>query len=270
MALGKKLKVFFIRNGLMREGEPEQVRETFKKLGIDVEIVDAQKEFFEALKGIEDPEQKREAITQTFYRDVLARLIKETGAKFLLHGTILTDIEETVAGIKRQHNILEQVGIDTEKEFGYKLIEPLKQLRKDSVRKVAEALRLPRKIYNRMPFLGPALAGRIIGEVTPERVAIVRKATKIVEEELRHTGAFQYMAILHKDMVTGMRNGKRQFGLQIEYRCWDSIDARIATPTKLPDKVVERLVKRLTTEVPDVVSVVENKTPKPPSTMEAV
>jgi GMP synthase (glutamine-hydrolysing) len=222
------------------------------------------------LKGITDPEEKRKAIRQTFYQKVLARLIKETGAKFLLHGTILTDIEETVAGIKIQHNILEQIGIDTEKEYGYKIIEPLKQLRKDGVRKVAKALGLPKSIWNRMPFLGPALAGRIIGEVTPEKVEIVRKATAIVEEELKNTNAFQYMAILHEDKVTGMREGKREFGYQIEVRCWDSIDARTATPTKLPFEILEKLVKRITTEIPGVVSVTYNITPKPPSTMEAV
>jgi GMP synthase (glutamine-hydrolysing) len=269
-AIGKRLNAFFIDNGLMREGEPQQVVQTFRKLGIKVRIVNAQKEFFEALKGITDPEEKRKAIRQTFYQKVLARLIKETGAKFLLHGTILTDIEETVAGIKIQHNILEQIGIDTEKEYGYKIIEPLKQLRKDGVRKVAKALGLPKSIWNRMPFLGPALAGRIIGEVTPEKVKIVRKATAIVEEELKNTNAFQYMAILHEDKVTGMREGKREFGYQIEVRCWDSVDARTATPTKLPFEILEKLAKRITTEIPEVVSVTYNITPKPPSTMEAV
>jgi GMP synthase (glutamine-hydrolysing) len=269
-AIGKRLNAFFIDNGLMREGEPQQVVQTFRKLGIKVRIVNAQKEFFEALKGITDPEEKRKAIRQTFYQKVLARLIKETGAKFLLHGTILTDIEETVAGIKIQHNILEQIGIDTEKEYGYKIIEPLKQLRKDGVRKVAKALGLPKSIWNRMPFLGPALAGRIIGEVTPEKVEIVRKATAIVEEELKNTNAFQYMAILHEDKVTGIREGKREFGYQIEVRCWDSVDARTATPTQLPFEILEKLAKRITTEIPEVVSVTYNITPKPPSTMEAV
>jgi GMP synthase (glutamine-hydrolysing) len=269
-AIGKRLNAFFIDNGLMREGEPQQVVQTFRKLGIKVRIVNAQKEFFEALKGITDPEEKRKAIRQTFYQKVLARLIKETGAKFLLHGTILTDIEETVAGIKIQHNILEQIGIDTEKEYGYKIIEPLKQLRKDGVRKVAKTLGLPKSIWNRMPFLGPALAGRIIGEVTPEKVEIVRKATAIVEEELKNTNAFQYMAILHEDKVTGIREGKREFGYQIEVRCWDSVDARTATPTKLPFEILEKLAKRITTEIPGVVSVTYNITPKPPSTMEAV
>lgn len=269
-ALGEKLKVFFIDNGLMREGEPEQVKKTFEKLGINVQIVNAQKEFFDALKGLEDPEEKRKAIRQTFYQKVLARLAKETGAKYLLHGTILTDIEETVAGIKLQHNILVQMGINTEKEYGYQIIEPLRQLRKDGVRKVAMALGLPPEIYNRMPFLGPALAGRIIGEVTPERVAIVRKATKIVEEELKDSDAFQYMAILHKDRVTGIKEGKREFGYQIEVRCWESIDARTATPTELPWPKLTKLAERITNEVPGVVSVTYNITPKPPSTMEAV
>jgi len=202
-ALGDRLKVYFIDDGLMREGEAKQVASTFKKLGIKVRIISAQREFFEALKGKIDPEEKREAITQTFYRVIFARLIRAIGAKFLFHGTILTDIEETIAGIKRQHNILEQLGIDTEKEFGYKLVEPLKQIRKDGVRKVAKALGLPESIYNRMPFCGPGLSARVIGEVTPEKIAIVRKATTIIEEELRNTKAFQYLAILHEDKVTG-------------------------------------------------------------------
>ena len=159
---------------------------------------------------------------------MFGKLVRETGAKYLMQGTILTDVDETVAGIKRQHNILSQVGIDTEKEYGYHVLEPLIQQRKDGVRKVAEALDLPEEIYNRMPFLGPALAGRVIGEVTPDRIETVRKATVIVEKELANSGAFQYMAILHKDRVTGMRDGKREFGHQIEVRCWESIDARVA------------------------------------------
>lgn len=269
-ALGDRLKVYFIDDGLMREGEAKQVASTFKKLGIKVRIINAQREFFEALKGKIDPEEKREAITQTFYRVVFARLTRAIGAKFLFHGTILTDIEETIAGIKRQHNILEQLGIDTEKEFGYKLVEPLKQLRKDGVRKVAKALGLPESIYNRMPFCGPGSSARVIGEATPERIAIVRKATAIVEEELRNTKAFQYLTILHEDKVTGMREGKREFGLQIEVRCWNSVDARTATPTRLPWKILERLAERITTEIPGVVSVTYNITSKPPSTMEAV
>lgn len=110
-ALGDKLKTYFIDHGLMREGEPQMVVDTFAKLGVKVELVDARKEFFAALKGITDPEEKRKiGITRTFYQDVFARLVKESGGKFLLQGTILTDVEETVAGIKAQHNVLEQMG----------------------------------------------------------------------------------------------------------------------------------------------------------------
>ncbi len=269
-ALGERLLTYFIDNGIMREGEPQRVVALFERLGVPVQIVDAREPFFAALKGITDPEEKREAITQTFYRTVFGRLVRESGAKFLLHGTILTDVEETVGGIKRQHNILTQMGINTEKEFGYKVIEPLVQLRKPAVRKVAQALGLPKEVYDRPPFPGPALAARIIGEVTPERVEVVRKATAIVEQELCYTGAFQALAILHEDRVTGMRDGQRDFGLQIEVRCWDSKDARIASPTRLPYDILENIAERITTEVPGVVSVTYNVTRKPPSTIEAV
>ena len=269
-ALGERLKTYFIDNGLMRKDEPQYTAELFAKHGVKVKIFDAKKEFFTALKGIEDPEEKREAITRTFYRDVFGRLVKETGAKHLLHGTILTDVDETVAGIKRQHNILSQLGIDTEKEFGYHVLEPLIQLRKDGVRKVGKALGLQEEVYNRMPFLGPALAGRIIGEVTPDRVETIRTATVIVEEELKGSGAFQYLALLHKDRVTGMRGGKRDFGQQIEVRCWESVDARTATPSKVPHEKLHKIAERITKEVPGVVSVTYNITTKPPSTIEAI
>lgn len=269
-ALGSRLKTYFIENGIMRESEPQRVVSLFRKLDVPVEVIDAREQFFSALKGITDPEEKREAVTQTFYREVFGRLVKESGARFLLQGTILTDVDETVAGIKRQHNVFEQMGINPQEAFGYKIIEPLVQLRKPAVREVAKALGLPEDIWNRSPFPGPALAARVIGEVTPERIETVRKATKIVEEELSATGAFQYLAILHKDRVTGIREGKRDFGLQIEVRCWESKDAVTGTPTELPHEALSRLAERITTEVPGVVSVTYNITTKPPSTIEAV
>ncbi len=270
LALKERLKTYFIDNGIMREGEPEEIAGVFKRLGVKVEIVGAQDEFLDALKGITDPEEKREAITQTFYKKVFARLVKESGAKYLLQGTILTDIDETVAGIKRQHNVFEQLGIDPQAAFGYKIIEPLVQLRKDGVRKVAEAAGLPPSIFNRMPFPGPALSARVIGEATRERIALVRKATAILEEEMASVKAFQYMAILHNDRVTGMRDNKREFGQQIEIRCWDTIDARKATPTRLDFKLLDRLAARMVSELNGVVSVTYNIACKPPSTMEAV
>ncbi len=270
-ALGEQLKSYFIQNGLMREDEPEQVVGWFADLGVEVEIVDAQGKFFAALKGITDPEEKREkGITQVFYRDVFAELVRQSGARVLLQGTNYTDGEETAAGVKRQHNVFEQIGIDPEEAFGYKVLEPIVQLRKPAVRAVARALGLPKEISERPPFPGPALCARVIGEVTPERVATVRKATRIVEEELKHSGAFQYMAILHDDMVTGIRNGERDFGQQIEVRCWESTDAVSGTPTNLPFEKLTRLAERITTEVPGVVSVTYNITPKPPSCIEAV
>ena len=269
-ALDRRLKTVFIENGLMRKGEPEQVMGLFQELGVTVEVVDAYKEFFEALKGITDPEEKREAITQTFYRSVFGRIVKESGARYLLQGTILTDVDETVAGIKRQHNVFEQLGIDPQEAFGYHIIEPLIQLRKDGVRKIGKALGLPTEIFERIPFPGPALSARVIGEVTSERIETVRKATVVVERLLKDTGAFQYMAILHEDRVTGMRDGQRDFGQQIEVRCWDSIDARIATPTRISFDILEKVAHEIIREVPGIVSVTYNIAPKPPSTMEAV
>jgi GMP synthase (glutamine-hydrolysing) len=269
-ALGERLRTVFIENGLMREGEPEQVAGFFRKLGVAVEVIDARREFFAALKGIRDPEEKREAITQTFYRHVFGRIVKESGAKHLLQGTILTDVDETIAGIKRQHNVFEQLGIDPQEAFGYRIIEPLIQLRKDGVRKVGQALGLPAQVFERIPFPGPALSARVIGEVTPERIQTVRKATVVVERLLEATGTFQYMAILHEDRVTGMRDGKRDFGQQIEVRCWDSIDARTATPTRLSFETLEKLASEIIREVPGIVSVTYNIAPKPPSTIEAV
>lgn len=270
LALGSRLKAYFINNGLMRKDEPQSVARVFRRIGIRVEVLDAQKPFFDALKGLRDPEEKREAITQTFYKKVFGQLVKSSGARFLLQGTILTDVEETVAGVKRQHNVLEQLGIDPQAAFGYGIIEPLLQLRKDGVRKLAKALGLPVSVYKRMPFPGPALAARVVGEVTPEKIEIVRSATAIVESELRNVRAFQYMAILHDDQFAGMRDGKRDFGRQIEVRCWSSVDARTAKPVWLPRRELQRLAVRLTREVPGIVSVTYNIASKPPSTMEAV
>lgn len=269
-AMKDKVKTYFIENGIMREGEPDHIVSLFKDMGIHVELVDAKDEFFRALKGLTDPEEKREAITQTFYKGVFGRLVKQSGSKYLFQGTNYTDVEETVAGIKRQHNILEQLGIDTEKKFGYKVIEPIIQLRKTGIRRVGKELGLPQELYERPPFPGPALAARVIGEVTPGRIELVRKATMIVEEELASSGAFQYLAVLHEDKVTGMRDGKRDYGLQVEVRCWESTDAVTATPTRLPFETLEKLASRITTEVPGVVSVTYSVTRKPPSTIEVV
>jgi len=254
----------------MRENEPAKVAAAFKKLGIKVEVVKASRAFFAALKGLTDPEEKREAITQTFYKDVFGKLVVKSKAKYLLQGTILTDVDETVAGIKRQHNVFEQLGIDPQKAFGYNILEPLIELRKDGVRKVGRGLGLPEHMFDRIPFPGPALAARVIGEVTPAKIALVQKATAITEAMLKDTRAFQYLAILHEDRVTGMRDNKRVFGNQIEIRSWESTDARKARPTRLSFDVLEKIAAKITKEIPEVVSVTYNITSKPTSTIEAI
>jgi GMP synthase (glutamine-hydrolysing) len=268
-ALGDKLRTVFIDSALMRQDEPEQTVEQFASLGIPVELVDAREEFLSALAGITDPEQKRHAVTDTFYKKVFARLVKESGAKFLLHGTILTDIEETVAGIKRQHNILSQLGIDPEDAYGYSVLEPLRTLRKDGVREVARLLELPATISKRIPFPGPGLAARIVGEVTAERLETVRTATAIVEEELAQSGAFQYLAVLLNDRATGIRQGKREFGRIIVVRCIESIDARTATATHLSWEKLNRICERIT-QIEGVNRCLYDLTPKPPATVEYI
>ena len=268
-ALGDRLRTVFVDNALMRKDEPRWVVERFAKMDIPVELVDAKEEFLSALAGLTDPEEKRQAVTDTFYAKVFGRLVKESGAKFLLHGTILTDIEETVDGIKRQHNILAQLGIDPKAAYGYSVIEPLNTLRKDGVREVAKFLALPPEISQRIPFPGPALATRIVGEVTPERLKTVRTATTIVEEELADSGAFQYMAVLLSDRATGIRNNKREFGSIIVVRCIESTDARTATVTPLSWDTLNRISERIT-RIDGVNRCLYDLTPKPPATIEYV
>ncbi len=268
-SLGDKLKTVFIDNALMRKGEPERVVKIFAGMGIKVDVVDSREEFLSALAGLTDPEEKRQAVTDAFYSNVFSRLVKESGAKFLLHGTILTDIEETVAGIKRQHNILTQLGIDTEEAYGYSVLEPLKTLRKDGVREVAKLLGLPEETYKRIPFPGPALATRVVGEITEERLETVREATVIVEEELGDSGAFQYMAVLLNDRATGIRDNKREFGEIIVLRCIESVDARTATVTELPWDKLNRICERII-QIKGVNRCLYDLTPKPPATIEYI
>jgi GMP synthase (glutamine-hydrolysing) len=268
-ALGDKLKVIFIDDGLMREGEPRQVRDTFGKLGIKVHIINARKEFFAALAGKLDPEKKRKAFRKTFYR-VFGREVRKSGARFLIQGTIAPDIIETKGGVKTQHNILEQIGIDPLKGFGFKVIEPIKELYKPGVRKVARELGLPESIHQRMPFPGPGLMARVLGEVTPKRVAVVRKATLIVEEEVGKLAPFQAFAVLLSDMGTGIEEGKRKFGYIIVIRSVESKDAMTAKATPVPWDVLMKMSRRMIAEIPSVTRVVYELTPKPPATIEYI
>lgn len=268
-AIGDNLKVIFIDDGLMREDEPQEVSRIFSGIGIKVDIVNAQEKFFNALKGKTDPEEKRKAFRDIFYT-VFGEEVLKSGARFLVQGTIAADVIETKGGVKTQHNILEQIGIDPEKGYGFKLVEPLKDLFKPEVREVARELGLPESIHQRMPFPGPGLATRVVGEVTPERVSLVRKATQIVEEEIAHLKPFQAFAVLLCDKGTGVEKGQRKFGHIIIIRSVESKDAMTAEPTKIPWEVLMQISKRITTEIPDVVRVAYEITPKPPATIEYI
>lgn len=271
-ALGDKVKNIFLDDGMMRLNEPETIQERFKQIGIKVEVKDVSDRFFKALKGEEDGEKKRKIFRDTFYK-VLGEAVKELGAKCLLQGTIKPDVEETKAGIKTQHNILSQIGIDPEQQYGFKTIEPLIDLVKWEVREVAKALGVPETRFNSMPFLGPGLVGRVIGEVTREMVEIVRKANNIVEEELMPLKPFQCLAVLFKDKATmkGDENTKgRNYGNILAIRCVESKDARTAEITEIPYGILKKIVNRITKEIPSVIKVVYDITPKPPSTIEYI
>ena len=265
-ALGDNALAVFIDDGLRREGEPEFVLRTLKNLGVKTRYVDAKKEFFTAFKGKIDAEEKRKAFRNTFYT-TFGKVAKEENTGFIVQGTIKADVIETVKGIKSQHNVLQQIGISPEK-YGYKILEPLRELFKPDVRRVARELGLPKEVSERMPFPGPALSLRVLGEVTPERVAIVRKATEVVEEETKELGTFQNFAVLHNDKATGIKNGNRLYGNIVTVRIVDSEDAVTATARKVPYEKLLKIGKRIVEEIPTVVRCLYDITDKPPATIE--
>jgi GMP synthase (glutamine-hydrolysing) len=265
-SVGDKLVAVFIDDGLRREGEPEFVVRTLKNLGIATQFVDAKEEFFAVFKGKIDAEEKRKAFRDRFYK-TLGKIAQEHQIGFVAQGTIRADVIETVKGIKSQHNVLEQIGISPEM-YGYKILEPLKELFKPEVRIVARELGLPKEISERMPFPGPALSLRVLGEVTPNKIAVVREATEIVEEETWKLGTFQNFAVLHNDKATGIKNGERVYGNIITVRIVDSEDAVTAKAREVPYEVLMHISKRITGEIPSVVRCLYDITDKPPSTIE--
>ncbi len=267
-AIGERLEVVFLEDGLMRKGESKQVSNILKRLGITLKIYDVKGEFFAAMRGKVDPEEKRKAFRETFYR-VFARIASELGTKYLLQGTIAADVVETKGGVKTQHNVLEQVGIHPLERYGYVVLEPLKDLFKPEVREVARALGLKREVSGRRPFPGPGLSVRVIGEVTPERVALVREATEIVEEETKAVSCFQAFAILLGDRATGITETKRRrYGQIIVIRAVQSADAMTAKAVGLPWKVLRRIERRIREKLPNVTHVLYDLTGKPPATIE--
>jgi len=267
-AIGDRLAVVFLDDGLMRKGEPDQVRRVMKRQGIELRIHDVSSRFFAALKGKVDPEEKRKAFRETFY-ETFADVAREYGARCLLQGTIAADVVETRGGVKTQHNVLEQIGIHPMERYGYRVIEPLLDLYKPQVREVARALGLPREVSERRPFPGPGLSIRVLGEVTPERVGMVREATSIVEEETRDIDCFQAFAVLMSDRATGVtRDGKRKYGEIVVVRVVRSSDAMRADAVELPWEVMKRIERRIRERLPSVTHVLYDLTGKPPATIE--
>ena len=269
-ALGDRLVSIFIDDGLMRHDEPAWVRQAFADLGIEVQIVDAAARFFNALKGLADPEEKRKAFRDTFYT-VFGEAVQGSDAQYLIQGTIAADILETQKGVKTQHNVLDQIGISARDGYGFTVIEPLKELYKPGVREVGQALEMPEALYARMPFPGPGLATRCLGECTPERIQIVRTACQIVEEETESVEKFQAFGVLLADRATGVtEDGKRRFGDLIAVRCVESEKAVTASATALPWETLMRIQERIYEEIPSATKVLYDLSPKPPSTIEYI
>lgn len=274
-AIGKNLTAVYVDTGFMRKGETEYVRDMLGSLGIDVRIIRAEEEFMDALAGVADPEEKRKIIGEKFIR-IFERVAKEVKAQHLVQGTIAPDWIESGGGardvIKSHHNV---GGLP--REMHLKLVEPLYDLYKDEVRKVARELGLV--IAERQPFPGPGLAIRVLGEVTPERIAVAREACHIVEEEIERAqkegrlGAlpWQYFAVLLPVKSVGVQGDIRAYGQTVCVRAVASIDAMSATYFQIPHDVLERMSRRITNSplLKDQVNrVVYDITDKPPGTVE--
>jgi len=271
-AIGDRLYAVFVDHGFMREGEPEQIREYFSKAIKNFIFVDARKRFLDRLRGVTDPEQKRKIIGEEFVR-VFEEVARKVGAEYLLQGTIYPDRIESgfrrfSDKIKTHHNV---AGLPSKMEFK-KVVEPLRDLYKDEVREVAKRLGLPDEIVYRQPFPGPGLVVRVIGEVTEEKLKIVRQADKIVREEIERAGLarglWQYFAVLTDTKSTGVKGDARAYGYTIAVRIVESRDAMTANFAKIPYDVLERISTRITNEIPEVTRVVYDVTNKPPATIE--
>ena len=273
-AIGKQLHCIFVDNGVLRAGEGEEVVKYLRdNFDLNLKFVQAQDRFLDLLKGVDDPEKKRKIIGHTFI-DVFEEEARAIGkVDFLAQGTLYPDVIESVsykgpsAVIKSHHN----VGGLPEK-MNMKLIEPLRELFKDEVRQVGKELGLPDSIIWRHPFPGPGLAIRVIGEVTRERLDILRKADLIVQAELRASGwyrkVWQGFAVLLPLKTVGVMGDGRSYEHVIALRVVDSVDAMTADWTRLPYEVLERISARIINEVKGVNRVVYDISPKPPSTIE--
>lgn len=267
-AVGRNLKAVFLEDGFMRIGEAERIRRVFRNMGISVDVHNIQSEFLTALKGIRDAEEKRKAFRDTFYK-TFSRIAEQAGAKIILQGTIAADIIETAGGVKTQHNVLEQIGINPLEKYGFKIVEPLKELYKNQVRRVARELGLPNEIVNRRPFPGPGLAIRILGEVTEEKLSIIKKATAIVDDELADIECFQAFPVLLEGRATGVdRDSTRKYGYMIALRIVESEDAITAKYVRLDWTKLDRVRDMIVRNIPEVSRVLYDISDKPPATIE--
>lgn len=271
-AIGDRLLAVYVDTGFMRKGENESVDKMLRRLGVNHIIVDASDEYFDALKGVTEPETKRKIIGEKFIR-IFEREAKKFGAEYLVQGTIAPDWIESGGGIRDTIKSHHNVG-GLPKDLNLKLVEPLRDLYKDEVRKVARALKI--EVAEKQPFPGPALAIRVMGEPTRDAVAIVREACAIVEEEIEKAAKagkmklpWQYFAVLLPVKSVGVQGDIRAYGYTIAVRAVDSVDAMTAVYSKIPHEVLEQISIRITNKMKDKVNrIVYDITHKPPSTIE--
>ena len=260
-AVGEQLVPVYVDTGLMRKGETDEIREEFAYME-SLRIVEAQDRFFEQLAGITDPEEKRHVIGEQFIRE-FETVAREVGADYLVQGTIYPDRIESEGTIKSHHNV---GGLPERVDFEG-IVEPMRNLYKDEVREVARELGLEEVISERMPFPGPGLAVRVIGEVTPEKVDVAREATAIVEEELEEHEPWQaFAAVLGR--ATGVKGDNRVHGHVVAVRSVESRDGMTARAQELDWNTLQRLQSRIAGTIENVSRVVYDVTHKPPATIE--
>jgi len=269
MAIHDKLMVVFVDTGFMRKNEAQNIERMFQRMGFNYRIVDAADDFIALLKGVTDPEQKRKLIGKKFI-EIFERVAQEFDAEYLVQGTIAPDWIESGGGlrdtIKSHHNV---GGLP--EQMNLKLVEPLRHLYKDEVRKIARYLGI--ETAERQPFPGPGLAIRILGAIDKEKLEIVRAANAIVEEEVERfytpeDRPWQYFAVLLPVKSVGVHGDKRAYGYTVAVRMVESLDGMTAAYYKAEHALLERIANRITTEANKVNRVVYDITNKPPGTIE--